>query len=264
MKKTIKTISLRFLVLALGVGSLYSCTVDPDSPGLEYMPDMARTPSIQPYVDYGWVREKTNPALVLTKSAKHPPIHTIAYHGDIDDLEIFLPYHRKANSFASKTHGLLPEDGWELSDQPGGDYFASAEDKNPIKLTAENEEEIFKHGKELFTINCAHCHGKKGDGKGPMVESGAYLGVPDYHNLLALSDGQMFFSIYYGKGMMGAHAPLLNNYEIWTLVHYINKLRFEGYDANYGTAEASDSTDVAVTDEENVDSEANAEETEEN
>lgn len=262
MKKTIKTISLRVLVLALGIGSLYSCTVDPDSPGLEYMPDMARTPAIQPYVDYGWVKDKTDPVLVLTKSAKHPPMHTIAYHGDIEDLEIYLPYQRKANSFASKTHGLLPENGWILSDQPGGDYFASAEDKNPIKLTADNQEEIFKHGKELYTINCAHCHGKKGDGKGPMVESGAYAGVPDYHNLLELKDGQMFFSIYYGKGMMGAHAFLMDNYEIWTLVHYINKLRFEGYDADFGSVEVSDSTDVANADEEDVISDS--EETEEN
>ena len=42
----------------------------------------------------------------------------------------------------------------------------------------------------------------KGDGKGPMVESGAYVGVPDYANLTNLGDGQIFYSIYYGKGMM--------------------------------------------------------------
>lgn len=84
--------------------------------------------------------------------------------------------------------------------------------------------------KKLFTANCAHCHGAKGDGNGPMVESGAYAGVPDYANLTNLGDGQLFYSIYYGKGMMGAHNPILDKKEIWTLVHYIRKFQ----DANYG------------------------------
>lgn len=246
MKKTIKAISLKVLTITFGVGMLYSCVSDPDSPGLEYMPDMYRSPAIEPYVDYGWVKDKTNPELIMTKSVKHPPIHTIPYRGDIENLEIYLPYHRKANSFAAVTHGLLPENGWNLSTEPGGDYFAAAEDKNPIILTAENEEEIFKHGKELYTINCAHCHGKDGDGKGPIVESGAYVGVPDYGNLLSLADGQIFFSTYYGKGMMGAHASLLNNYEIWTLVHYVNKLRFEDYGYDYGTKADGNEGDADV------------------
>ena len=44
-----------------------------------------------------------------------------------------------------------------------------------------------------------------------------------------LGDGQVFYSIYYGKGAMGAHAMLLNKEEIWTLVHYVNQFRFDDY-----------------------------------
>src|SRR5690554_5055194 len=127
-------------------------------------------------------------------------------------------------------------------------FRSAAADKNPMALTEDNEKAIFDQGKELFNINCAHCHGPKGDGKGPMVESGAYMGVPDFANLTGLADGQLFFSIYYGKGMMGAHAPLLNNKEIWTVVHHINKLRFEGYGAStIQKEEVTDSTDVVVS-----------------
>ena len=112
-------------------------------------------------------------------------------------------------------------------------------------MTEENQKEIFSSGKELYEINCAHCHGEKGNGKGPMVLSGAYLGVPDYANLKELADGQVFYSIFYGKGMMGAHASLLNKKEIWTVVHYINKLRFEDYGAESLNDEVvSDSTAV--------------------
>jgi len=57
-----------------------------------------------------------------------------------------------------------------------------------------------------------------------------------------LSYGQLFYSIYYGKGMMGAHGPILNKKEIWTLVHYIRKFQ----DANYGKTTATPVVDVEV------------------
>lgn len=248
MKKKIKAIATKALMLTFGVGTLASCISDPDSPGIEFMPDMYRSPAIETYVDYGWVKEKINAEATLTQSALHPPIHTIPYQGNVDDLELYLPYKRQANSFAAKTHGLQAKHGWNLSSEAGGDYFKAAADENPIELTSENEKEVLDHGKELYTINCAHCHGGAGDGKGTMVESGAYLGVPDFKNLIDLPDGQVFYSIYYGKGMMGAHAPLLNKKEIWTVVHHINKLRFDDYGAGSTAKKVeSDSTEVEET-----------------
>ena len=115
-------------------------------------------------------------------------------------------------------------------------YAAAAADMNPMNLTEENAESVFKQGKYLFESRCAHCHGKGGDGQGPMVASGAYVGVPDYANLKNLSDGQMFYSIYYGKGMMGAHGSILNKKEIWTLVHYIRKFQDKDYGPGSTTA----------------------------
>jgi hypothetical protein len=73
-----------------------------------------------------------------------------------------------------------------------------------------------------------------------MVVSGAYVGVPDYANLTNLSDGQIFYSIYYGKGMMGAHNSLLDKREIWTLVHYIRKFQ----DTDYGTSQTVNALEV--------------------
>lgn len=246
MKKSMKAITIKFFVLALGLGAMTSCISDKDSPGLEFMPDMYRTPAIQPYVDYGWVKEREVTEYTVQQSAKHPPLYTVPYRGDIEDLEIYLPYSRKVSKFAPGTHGLLKEDGWLISDEASGDYFKSAEDKNPLKLTAENQESIFKEGKRLYNINCVHCHGEKGDGKGQIVENGSYAGVPDYKNLQSLGDGQIFYSIYYGKGMMGAHASLLNNKEIWTLVHYVNTFRTEGYGAE-GEQENADAEENDAT-----------------
>ena len=109
------------------------------------------------------------------------------------------------------------------------EYLAAANDKNPFVITAKNSDEVLKKGKELFTAMCQHCHGEKGDGNGPMVASGAYVGVPNYATLTNLSDGQIFYSIYYGKGMMGSHGSLLNKKEIWTLVHYVRQFQNKDY-----------------------------------
>ncbi|MFN5983389.1 MAG: c-type cytochrome [Fluviicola sp.] len=212
-----------------------ACSSDPDSAGVEYMPDMYRSPAIEPYVDYGEVRGKINDDLKMRRSAMVPPRYTVPYVGkDSATVMMMLPYHRLPGSAFGLTHGLFH---FDLSSNADADfeYKASAADMNPLKLTSQEQaDKLFVTGKALFVANCQHCHGEKGDGNGPMVASGAYSGVPDYKNL-TITEGQMFYSIYYGKGMMGAHGSTLNKKEIWTLVHYIKKFQ----NADYGKFDAN-------------------------
>lgn len=212
-----------------------ACSSDPDSPGLEYMPDMYRSPAIEPYVDYAEVKGSINEKQKLKVSAKVPPRFTIPYWGtDSATVHIMLPYWRKAPIDANKMHGLY---GWIRSTNldPLAEYNASAVDVNPLKLKDSlTAAKIFADGKYLYTINCQHCHGEKGDGQGPMVTSGAYTGAAILTGL-TIPEGQMFYSIYYGKNMMGAHNSLLNKKEIWTLVHYVRKFQ----DKNYGKFDAT-------------------------
>jgi mono/diheme cytochrome c family protein len=221
-------------VTTLMVGS---CASDPDSSGLEYMPDMYRSPAIEPYVDYGEIKGRENKDVKLKLSAMTPPSGTIPYCGtDSVTVALMMPYARKANISMKTTHGMYGADLTEVNE-----YDLAASDENLLALNSENSNELFATGKKLFTANCAHCHGAKGDGNGPMVLSGAYTGVPDYANLADLGDGQLFYSIYYGKGMMGAHNPILDKKEIWTLVHYIRKFQ----DADYGSFSAVEDVEVA-------------------
>ena len=220
-------------IVAASTFILGSCTSNADSSGTEYMPDMYRSPAIEPYVDYGEIRGKENEGVKSRISALVPPANTIPYYGtDSATVHLMLPYFRKASEAFKLTHGMY---GARLS--ANDEYALAVGDVNPYKLTAENTEATFKKGKELFVANCAHCHGEKGDGNGPMVTSGAYAGVPNYTTVLA-TEGQMFYSIYYGKGAMGAHSSLLNKKEIWTLVHYVKKFQ----NAAYGTFAADGST----------------------
>lgn len=218
-------------VAAVSTLLLGSCSADADSSGLEYMPDMYRSPAIEPYVDYGEVRGRENAEMKMKISAMVPPAGTVPYYGtNAEEVSLMLPYFRKASLAFRETHGLY---GMDLSSND--EYELAVNDVNPLKLNATNAEGILKKGKELYAIMCQHCHGEKGDGNGPMVASGAYAGVPAYSDRAALSDGQIFYSIYYGKGAMGSHSSQLNKKEIWTLVHYVRKFQ----NADYGTFNSS-------------------------
>lgn len=216
---------------------LGACTADPDSSGYEYMPDMYRSPAIEPYVDYGELRGKIDNDQKLVQSAKTPPQYTIAYYGtNEEDVMLMLPYHRLPNIAFKTTHGLV---GFDFTTD--STYNLAANDMNPYKLTPENSEFIFAEGKKLYAANCMHCHGEKGDGKGPMVKSGAYTATPpDYKDKTSLGDGQLFYSIYYGKGAMGSHASIINKKEIWTLVHYIRKFQNADYGKEGAVAPVAD------------------------
>lgn len=230
MKMKFKAV-MGFSMLAL---VLASCSADPDSPGLEYMPDMYRSAAIEPYVDYGELRGRIHEDVKLRRSAMVPPKYAIPYAGtDSATVMMMLPYNRKPSSTFATTHGLF---AWDLdyNTDLNYQYNLAAADQNPIKLTsAEEADKIFAKGKALFTANCQHCHGEKGDGNGPMVVSGAFSGVPDYKNL-TIAPGQMFYSIYYGKGAMGSHMSIVNKKEIWTIIHHIKRLQ----DSNYGKFDA--------------------------
>lgn len=228
---------------------LGSCGGDPDSPGLEYMPDMYRSPAIEPYVDYGHIKERENVELKTRLSAMTPPNGTVPYYGT-DSLEVMLmmPYKHLARADFKLSHGMFDE---ELAPEGIDTYELAKDDKNPLPLPSEADSTEYKafwsNAKKLFNANCAHCHGEKGDGNGQMMINETYTGVPNYKDVLA-TEGQMFYSIYYGKGSMGAHRSLINKKEIWTLVHYIQRL----LDGNYGKEGGSEDveTDEAAEGEE--------------
>lgn len=218
-------VSLGFVLSMITI--LSSCTSNADSPGLEYMPDMYRSPAIEAYVDYGEVRGRINDSLKLRLTAMTPPENSVPYYAT-EDRDLMLPYKRLPSVGFRKSHGLY---GMQVS--ANDEYVAASADLlNPLTLNAGNSEAILGKGKTLYTSMCSHCHGEKGDGNGPMVVNGYYNGVPAYNapERVALSNGQIFYSIYYGKGMMGGHGSLLNKKEIWTLVHYVRSFQ----DPNYG------------------------------
>ena len=215
MKKTSNLIlSSAFLASLI---ALQSCTSDPLSPGLEYMPDMYRGPAYETYGESPFSEKG---------SSLKPVAGTIPRFNDET-----LPYHE---TYAYPN----TNEGYEA---------AGLGVVNPYPAT----ELILEKGQKVYSNFCIHCHGEKGDGNGILVQRDKYAGVPSYYSaaLKDLPEGKMYHTIYYGKNMMGSHAAQINYAERWSVIRYVQKLRAEGLGlstAKDSTAAPADSTKLAA------------------
>jgi cytochrome c len=111
------------------------------------------------------------------------------------------------------------------------DYLlAGKELSNPFEKTDQNLEK----GKQLFQMFCAHCHGKKGDGKGSITHP-VYGAIPSYSDdkmirrtgrpMNQLSSGNIYHTIYYGLNAMGPHNTQVNDTERWLITMYVQELQ---------------------------------------
>ncbi len=185
--KTIKFIACSTLASMLLVGLAACGKKDPNSPGVEFMPDMYRSNSLEYY-----------------------NVHTV----DGDTV-----YNAKKPVKGSVARGYLP---YVYENTPTG-YEAAANLKNP--LTAKTREQYEKEGEELYGKFCVHCHGVTGAGDGKV--GAKLPGPPPPYNgtLKNLPEGKIFHSITYGKGSMGSHASQVTQEERWKLVYYVQKLQ---------------------------------------
>lgn len=103
-------------------------------------------------------------------------------------------------------------------------YVASKQITNPITHLDAVQ---LKEAERLYLINCGICHGAKLDGNGPLYKDGngpfaakpaTLAGDPKYD---AMPDGQMFYSVTYGKNLMGSYASQLTRTQRWAVIAYI-------------------------------------------
>ena len=97
---------------------------------------------------------------------------------------------------------------------------AAARMVNPITPTPESQ----ARAKSRYAIDCAMCHGAKGDGTGdPGIISDMSLTMMDFTHpdtLKNRTDGELFYIIKNGQGKMPAEDRAKTD-EIWNLVVYL-------------------------------------------
>jgi mono/diheme cytochrome c family protein len=208
--KKVSIISVLVLVIAVG------CSDVRRHPGRVYMPDMGESRAYETYVS----------------------TTDLDSHG--------IKYTRMPVAGTIKRGDVFP---FPLAKDKAGDstnYILAKQVTNPIpKLEAKDMAEA----ERLYMVHCGICHGSKLDGNGPLYNggNGPFAAAPK--NLVAdavvkdMPDGQMFYSITYGKGQMGPYGPQLSTKQRWMIVNYINAKQVE---ANGGGAPAAgDSTAAA-------------------
>jgi mono/diheme cytochrome c family protein len=206
------------LIPVVAVAALFaSCDrAGKDHTGRIYMPDMTYSNAYETYS----TSELTTPE-GSNMSARKPVEGTIPYGYIPDDVKI------KTNqallmSYVAKNH--YTHDPAKMDEER---VRAASEIQDPLEYTAENLAE----GKRLYEINCTPCHGEKGEGNGQLIElpgggDGPYTSRPQpYKTLLPpLKDGGIFYSVSYGKNMMGGYGFQLSVSERWKVIHYIKSL----------------------------------------
>ena len=192
-----------FGIVCASVLALSSCKEDPNSPGVEYMPDMYRSPAIEAYVDYGnnksmdWTQSMKQEA-GITAVLSRPPVAGTIPHVKADMVPFVMPY--------------------PLNNTPEDYERAATEIKSPLLSTKKN----VLRGQEIYTLMCTHCHGEAGHGDGAISKNGHIQGIPDYATKLKdLSVGKMFHTLTYGNGLMGLHASQLYQLESWLVIELV-------------------------------------------
>jgi mono/diheme cytochrome c family protein len=168
------------------VFGIFSCK-DDKSPNYQYMPNMYESVGYETYEKVEWLPAGTEAML--------PADHTIA-------------------------RGMVP---YPFEDTPEGKELSRAA-MSPLDSLQTGEN--LAVGKELYDINCAICHGAKGNGQGWLVQQEKILGVPSYSDQARnITVGSTYHVMYYGLNSMGSYANQLNHTERWQVAEYVMKLK---------------------------------------
>lgn len=175
---------------------------------------------------------KENPPLVYFPDMYFP----VAYDPLMKAEDAYSKHENEIPLFAANggATGLAPVDGTVSQNKDGVideegnpknvDAYNAGYDKSKTltvsPLNPKNLEKDLERGKILFDHTCAACHGTGGDGQGPIVQSGAYSGVPNYKDR-EVTVGSVHYVLSHGRNAMGSYAGQLNPGDRWRVAMYV-------------------------------------------
>ncbi len=86
---------------------------------------------------------------------------------------------------------------------------------------------FLERGRQRFQITCTPCHGQAGNGAGIVSK---YWSIPPTANLIdprvkEMPEGQIFWTITHGKGLMGPYNGVLSVEDRWAITAYLRGLQ---------------------------------------
>ena len=201
--------SLIILFCLVTVAALVSCNDVKRKPGNVYMPDMFYSRAYETYADH------SNLTADSINYNNLPVAGTIARGEEI-------PFPLAKDKVGDTTN-----------------YFASRQIKNPIDSLGKDE---LVETERLYLINCGICHGSALNGNGPLYKDGngpfpakpaTLVGDAKYESM---PEGQMFYSVTYGKNLMGSYASQLTRKQRWQIIRYIKQKQAENKPATTAVA----------------------------
>lgn len=198
-----------FLILAIAVvATVYA--IGPrgekfSEPPLEIFPDMDHQDKLR--------FQKPSDVFADGQGARKPVAGTVPIgftfpHADnLDSLESAWDYSRGDEYIST---GLF------------GDFYGKGFPEE-LELT----DEFLARGKQRYQITCTPCHGDSGNGLGVVSK---YWAIPPSANLIdprviAMPEGQIYWTITNGKGLMGPYNGVLSVQDRWAIVAYVRALQ---------------------------------------
>jgi mono/diheme cytochrome c family protein len=208
--KKISVLSLIFVAVTVTI----SCSDVQRNPGRVYMPDMGYS---RAYETYAMTTEQKADLLKKGIHFSNTPVPGTMKRGEL------LPFLIQKDVIAGDT----------------SNYHAAREVKSPLVSMDTVEAE------RLYLVNCGICHGPKLDGNGPLYKGGDgpfpakpadFIAGAQYQNM---PEGQMFYSVTYGKNKMGSYASQINTRQRWMVIAYIKSKQAAAKGGGSATAGAT-------------------------
>ncbi|NCI51812.1 cytochrome c [Sediminibacterium roseum] len=185
---------LSIITVLSATALIVGCSDVKRTPGHVYMPDMANSRAYETYADHSNLAEKGI-------NYNNRPVNGTLARGEE------MPFHIAKDSVGSTRN-----------------YEASKAVVNPIDSLSKDD---LAEAERLYLINCGICHGKNLDGNGPLYNDGKgpYPAAPKNLKgdavVSVMPEGQMFYSVTYGKGSMGSYASQLDRKQRWMVIKYV-------------------------------------------
>lgn len=205
MRKSTYLIVLVGVVLAV----LSGCTAGVNDTGLEYAPQMYHS---TPYEPLSQIQSEEAGSWLDSNPEDG--------HGEFYNSN---PYNQFKMNMLTPVENTIKRGEFLSDNYIAKDDYAKAEEllTNPF----DGDDRALKQGKELYMMNCVHCHGEKGMGDGLVGKR--YKGVTTYNSVTVKDKkaGHIFWVITNGKGRMKSHASQLSVDERWKITSFVQTLQ---------------------------------------